>query len=91
MYLWQLLKSFPQKVGAVIDNHVAELQMHMLPITGSCSRRAGLASGQCPPALPALQLWLMTSIQNLKLWHYISDRLQQLVLLTYCDSLTYCA
>ena len=29
-HLWQLLQGFSQQVSAVIDNHVAELQMHML-------------------------------------------------------------
>jgi len=52
-HLGQFLQGFTQQVGAVIDDHVAELQVHMLPLSSPPGIRGAPASCQGLPALPA--------------------------------------
>lgn len=52
-HLGQFLQGFTQQVGAVIDDHVAELQVHMLPLSSPPGIRGAPASCQSLPGLPA--------------------------------------
>ncbi len=63
-HLGQFLQGFTQQVGAVIDDHVAELQVHMLPLGSSPGIRGAPASCQSLPGLPA-----GTGRSFMHLWH----------------------
>ena len=63
-HLGQFLQGFTQQVGAVIDDHVAELQVHMLPLSSPPGIRGAPASCQSLPTLPA-----DTERPFMHLWH----------------------